>query len=54
MVKTAVASEAEVDIDTLEQRMREEADAANTLMLGPLMVGAWAVKPFALASGREC
>ena len=54
MVKTQVASEAEVDIDTLEQRMRDEAEAANTLMLGPLMVGAWAVKPSPLASRRNC
>ena len=53
MVKTRVASEAEVDIDTLEQRMRDEADAADTLMLGPLMVGAWAVKPTPLASGCD-
>ncbi len=53
MVQTQVASEAEVDIDTLEQRMRDEAEAADTLMLGPLMVGAWAVKPFPLASGRH-
>ncbi len=54
MIRTQVASEAEVDIDTLEQRMRDEAEAANTLMLGPLMVGAWAVKPFPLASSRHC
>ncbi len=53
MVKTQVASEAEVDIETLEQRMRDEADAADTLMLGPLMVGAWAVKPSPLASGCD-
>ncbi|WP_442753656.1 class I SAM-dependent methyltransferase [Methylocystis sp. JAN1] len=45
MVKTQVATEAEIDIDTLDQRIRQEADAANALLLGPLMVGAWAVKP---------
>jgi SAM-dependent methyltransferase len=45
MVKTGVATEAEIDIDTLDQRIRAEADAANALLLGPLMVGAWAVRP---------
>lgn len=45
MVKTQVATEAEIDIETLDQRIRQEADAANALLLGPLMVGAWAVKP---------
>jgi SAM-dependent methyltransferase len=45
MVKTQVATEAEVDIETLEQRVRHEADAVDALVLGPLMVGAWAVKP---------
>jgi SAM-dependent methyltransferase len=45
MVKTGVATEAEIDIDTLDQRIRAEADAANALLLGPLMVGAWAAKP---------
>lgn len=45
MVKTQVATEAEIGVDTLDQRIRQEADAANALLLGPLMVGAWAVKP---------
>ncbi len=45
MIKVGVATEAEIEIDTLDQRIREEADAANALLLGPLMVGAWAIKP---------
>jgi SAM-dependent methyltransferase len=45
MVKTQVATETEIDIDTLDQRIRQEADAVDALLLGPLMVGAWAVKP---------
>jgi hypothetical protein len=45
MVETKVATAAEIDIDTLEQRLRQEADAAKALLFGPLMVGAWAVKP---------
>lgn len=44
MVKTQVATEAEIDIETLDRRIREEADAVDALLLGPLMVGAWAVK----------
>lgn len=45
MVKMQVATEAEIGIDTLERRIRDEADAIDALMLGPLVVGAWAVKP---------
>lgn len=45
MVKTGVATEAEIGVDTLDQRIRQEAEDANALLLGPLMVGAWAVKP---------
>lgn len=45
MVKTQVATEAEVDIETLAQRIHREADEHNALILGPLMVGVWAVKP---------
>ena len=45
MVKTGVATEAEIGLDTLEARIRREADAAGALLLGPLMVGAFAVKP---------
>lgn len=45
MVKTNTATEAEIDIDTLEERIRNEANQAGSLLLGPLMVGAWAVKP---------
>ena len=48
------AVEAQVVARTAEIRLaRDEAEAADTLMLGPLMVGAWAVKPFPLASGRH-
>jgi SAM-dependent methyltransferase len=45
MVETKVATAAEIDIATLEQRLRQETDAADALILGPLMVGAWAIKP---------
>lgn len=45
MTRTKIATEAEIDIDTLEDRIRSEAQQAGSLLLGPLMVGAWAVKP---------
>jgi SAM-dependent methyltransferase len=45
MVETRVATEAEIDIETLEPRVRREADEIGALVLGPLMVGAWAVNP---------
>lgn len=40
-----IATAAEVDIDTLADRLREEALAARGGMVGPMMVGAFARKP---------
>lgn len=45
MVKTGVATEAEIDIGTLEDRIRNDAQQAGSLLLGPMMVGAWGVRP---------
>jgi SAM-dependent methyltransferase len=43
MVQTGVASAAEVDIDTLERRLRAEVLATNATIVLPHFVGAWAV-----------
>ncbi len=45
MVAYGVATEAEVGIDDLESRIREGARASRALVVGPLMVGAWARVP---------
>jgi len=37
---------AEVDIDTLAQRLRQEAIEKRGVMMGPLMIGAFARKPY--------
>ena len=37
---------AEVDIDTLAQRLRQEALEKRGVMMGPLMIGAFARKPY--------
>lgn len=42
MEQTGVATPAEVDIDTLEARLREELVAADAVGVSPLFVGAWA------------
>jgi SAM-dependent methyltransferase len=44
MEKTGVASVAEVGIDTLASRLRDEAVALDATLVSPLLVGAWARK----------
>ena len=39
---TAVASRAEVDIDTLAERLRQEGVALGTTVIWPPLIGAWA------------
>lgn len=45
MVAYGIASEAEVDVDTLEQRLIAERVAANTAYIGQVVFGAWARRP---------
>jgi SAM-dependent methyltransferase len=40
--KFGIATPAEVDIDTLAQRLRDARDAADACWLSPVLVGAWA------------
>jgi 2-polyprenyl-3-methyl-5-hydroxy-6-metoxy-1,4-benzoquinol methylase len=40
--KFGIATAAEVDIDTLAHRLRDETVAANACWLSPVLVGAWA------------
>ena len=42
ILRLGVASPAEVDIDTLAERLRAEATAAGAVVTSPLLVGAWA------------
>ena len=42
MIKFNLATARDIDIDTLEDRIRAEARASGSVILGPLMVGAWA------------
>lgn len=44
MEKTGVATAAEVGIDTLASRLRDEAVALDATLVSPLLVGAWARK----------
>jgi SAM-dependent methyltransferase len=41
MEKFGIATAAEIDIDTLEDRLRDEIVAANACWLTPVLVGAW-------------
>lgn len=45
MVAYGIASEVEVDVDTLEQRLIAERQNANTAYLGQMVFGAWARRP---------
>lgn len=45
IVRQGIATEAEIDIDTLEQRLDEERAGANTVYVGEMLFGAWARKP---------
>ena len=44
MERLGVATAAEVDVDTLEERLRAEVRALGTVALTPPLVGAWARK----------
>jgi len=41
MERLGVATVAEVDLDTLLERMQKEADSTNSVLVGHLEVGAW-------------
>ena len=45
MEKFGIATREEAAIATLEQRMRDQAVAANGIVLSPALIGAWARKP---------
>lgn len=45
MEKLNIATAAEVDIATLEQRMRDEVVAGKGVVLSPGLIGAWSRKP---------
>jgi 2-polyprenyl-3-methyl-5-hydroxy-6-metoxy-1,4-benzoquinol methylase len=45
MEKHGIATAAEVDVDTLAERMQRAVQAADATVLAPLFVGAWARKP---------
>jgi ubiquinone/menaquinone biosynthesis C-methylase UbiE len=45
IVQQGVASESEIDVDTLDQRLAEERRKANATYIGEMVFGAWARKP---------
>jgi SAM-dependent methyltransferase len=45
IVQQSVATEVEVDIDTLDRRLAEELEKANATYIGDMVFGAWARKP---------
>jgi hypothetical protein len=45
ITKQGVASEMEIDIETLEQRLTTERIAANSIYVSDMAFGAWARKP---------
>jgi hypothetical protein len=42
MERLGIATASEVDLDTLEERMRAEATAGDHCLILPTLVGAWA------------
>jgi ubiquinone/menaquinone biosynthesis C-methylase UbiE len=42
IVEHGVATEAEIDVDTLDQRLAEECEASNATYIGDMAFGAWA------------
>jgi hypothetical protein len=42
MMRSGVASADEIDIETLETRLRDEAVALNATLIAPPLIGAWA------------
>jgi hypothetical protein len=55
IIQQGVASEAEVDIESLEQRLSEERTGANATYVTDVVFGAWARKPAntSVGTGRE-
>ena len=47
MERAGVATAAEVGLDTLADRLREEIVAADATVVPPPLIGAWARKPAA-------
>jgi hypothetical protein len=45
IVRQGVASEEEINVDTLDQRLLEERQKANATYVGDMVFGAWARKP---------
>ncbi|AUX34739.1 MULTISPECIES: class I SAM-dependent methyltransferase [Sorangium] len=45
IVQQGVATEAEIDVDTLEERLAEERTKANATYVSDMVFGAWARKP---------
>jgi ubiquinone/menaquinone biosynthesis C-methylase UbiE len=45
IVRQGVASEEEINVDTLDQRLIEERQRANATYIGDMVFGAWARKP---------
>jgi hypothetical protein len=45
IVQQGVASEEEVNVDTLDERLIEERQKANATYVGDMVFGAWARKP---------
>ena len=45
ILKHGVATEAEIDVDTLAQRLTRERQDANAVYIGDMVFGAWAHKP---------
>jgi ubiquinone/menaquinone biosynthesis C-methylase UbiE len=55
MERTGVASAAEVDIETLAERLRDEAVQRNAVMVFPPLIGAWTrMEPGGTEPGGEC
>jgi hypothetical protein len=45
IVQQGVATEAELDVDTLDERLAAERVAANAIYIGDMVFGAWARTP---------
>lgn len=52
IVEHGVATAAEIDIDTLQDRLATERVATNTTYIGDMMFGAWARKPAVGSKGH--
>jgi hypothetical protein len=44
MERTGIATAVEVEVDTLADRLRQEAVASNATWVSPAFIGAWARK----------